>query len=222
MKKVNPVTTKNLLREIKTQKSKIKFVNGLRIKVCRGVFPPQSRWSRSSKPIHDLLVDVSGKKVLDIGTGTGVQAIHSAKSGAEMVVATDINPEAVECAKFNVSLNGFENKITVFKSDLFKSVPKEKFDVIIANLPITDYLAKGIVSAALYDPDYKIHKRFFKNAGVYLKADGYILMSHINFKGKDDFDDFEKMIAKHGYKVDKYADKKALGYTWRIYKISRK
>ena len=72
-----------------------------------------------------------GQSFLDMGCGTGILGIHAAKLGAE-VVAADVNPHAVECAKRNASAN--DVKIRVVESDLFSRVPGY-FDVISFNPP---------------------------------------------------------------------------------------
>ena len=73
-----------------------------------------------------------GKKVLDVGTGCGIQAIVAAKSGAKEVVGIDKNPKAVENAKLNAKENNVD--CNFFVSDLFSDV-KEKFDLIVFNPP---------------------------------------------------------------------------------------
>src|SRR5262249_61364047 len=40
-------------------------------------------------------LDLSGKRVIDVGTGTGILGIAAARAGSERVIATDINPNAV-------------------------------------------------------------------------------------------------------------------------------
>ena len=78
-------------------------------------------------------LDLRNKRIIDIGTGTGIQAITAAKLGAK-VIATDINPIACLLAKENSKINN--TKVNIFCSDLFKSIkPNTKFDYIFFNAP---------------------------------------------------------------------------------------
>jgi len=72
--------------------------------------------------------------VLDLATGSGIIAIFCADK-AKKVIATDINPKAVNYAKFNVILNDLEDKIEVREGNLFEPVNDLKFDLIIWNGP---------------------------------------------------------------------------------------
>jgi methylase of polypeptide subunit release factors len=72
-------------------------------------------------------------RALDIGTGSGVQAMLSARHARE-VVATDVNPRALAFAELNAALNGFTN-IDCRLGSLFEPVAGETFDVITANAP---------------------------------------------------------------------------------------
>jgi release factor glutamine methyltransferase len=219
--KLNPKITKDFLRTIKNQKSIVKKIGGIKIKVCPDVFPPQSNFSRSSKLLHTIFGDLSGKIVLDIGTGTGIQAIQAIKSGAKKVIASDISDKAVSCANYNVKLNNLEKKITVVKSDLFKKIPRKKFDVIIANLPIVDYPTETIVGLSLYDPGLKIHKRLFKEVGDYMKNNAVLIFCHADLQSKEDFFILEELIKKYNFKIVKKIDKRSLGYNWRFYLIKK-
>lgn len=60
-------------------------------------------------------------RVLDMGTGSGIQAIVAAATAAR-VVAIDINPEAVRLARENARTNGVADKVTVLEGDLFAPV----------------------------------------------------------------------------------------------------
>ena len=73
--------------------------------------------------------------VLDMGTGSGIQAVAAAlKPDVEYVLAVDINPEAVEAAKERAAHAGVISKMRFLVSDLFTNV-KERFDWIIFNPP---------------------------------------------------------------------------------------
>lgn len=79
-----------------------------------------------------------GCSVLDVGTGTGVLALAAKRYGAGRVLATDIDPQSVECAKINCADTG----IAVEQHDLNHGIT-EKFDITVANLyatPAQDFL----------------------------------------------------------------------------------
>jgi release factor glutamine methyltransferase len=91
------------------------------------------------KPAEDtqLLIDavisrdLKEKKLLDVGTGTGIIGVHAAMKGA-LVVATDTNPRALKCASENARKNGV--KMAVIESDLFERV-SSTYDVVVFNPP---------------------------------------------------------------------------------------
>ena len=107
-----------------------------------------------------------GEEVLDIGTGSGVQAVFAAEK-AKRVVATDISLSAVKTATLNVQHNGFRDKIEVRQGNLFAPVKEgERFDVILFNI---DYPYKPGTENL-----WKVHQRFFAAVGKYLKPGGRV------------------------------------------------
>lgn len=101
--------------------------------VYPGVYNPYySRllWFPSSEHLARHLTPAPDDKVLDMGTGIGVQAVFAALQ-ARRVVATDINPVAVRCAAHNVELNGVANVVEVCHGNLFAPVKGERFDLIV-------------------------------------------------------------------------------------------
>jgi release factor glutamine methyltransferase len=110
-------------------------VRGLPFLVIPSVFNPKI--PRTGEFLSSLLnaarID-SQCEVLDMGTGSGVCAVFAAKHAAH-VVAVDINPAAVRCARINALLNGVEDRIDVRHGDLFDSVAGERFDLIVFNPP---------------------------------------------------------------------------------------
>lgn len=80
-----------------------------------------------------MRLDLSGKDVLDVGTGTGTLAIIAAKRGAARVVAFDNNEWAVENARENFERNGVAGAIELQLGEI-GDVTARGFDVIVANL----------------------------------------------------------------------------------------
>ncbi|MGM9842236.1 MAG: 50S ribosomal protein L11 methyltransferase, partial [Candidatus Limisoma sp.] len=80
-----------------------------------------------------LDADMTGKSVLDMGTGTGVLAILSAMCGAANVVGVEIDPPAYENAVANAQLNGHP-EIDLRLGGAEKVVESVSFDFVLANI----------------------------------------------------------------------------------------
>jgi release factor glutamine methyltransferase len=76
-----------------------------------GVYEP----SDDSFLLADNIRVKEGERVLDMGTGCGIQGIVAAKTGG-VVTSSDTSDAALKCAKKNALLNGAD--ITFVKSDL--------------------------------------------------------------------------------------------------------
>lgn len=72
-------------------------------------------------------------RALDMGTGSGVQSLLLA-AHADEIVATDVNPRALEFTAFNAALNGFTG-IEVREGSLFEPVEGEQFELVVSNPP---------------------------------------------------------------------------------------
>jgi ribosomal protein L11 methyltransferase len=81
-------------------------------------------------------LELDGKRVLDIGTGSGVLAIAARMLGAQHVTAIDIDPDALANARENLDLNGLDviNRVDVAEGSLATQVSAGSYDVILANL----------------------------------------------------------------------------------------
>ncbi len=112
-----------------------------------------------------------GKKVLDIGSGSGIQAIAALKAGAASVLAIDIAQDVVKI------LN--KKGIKAIQSDLFENVRK-KFDLIIFNPPYLPEDKKEDAESARTTSGGKrgdeIILRFLKDARKHLNKQGIILL----------------------------------------------
>jgi methylase of polypeptide subunit release factors len=90
-------------------------------------YTPTSRICESLTPRHRV------GRALDVGTGSGVQALFAARH-ARSVVATDVNPRALAYTELNAALNGFEN-IECRPGSFFEPVDGERFELITCNAP---------------------------------------------------------------------------------------
>jgi methylase of polypeptide subunit release factors len=91
---------------------------------------------------------VAGKRAVDVGTGTGVLAFVLARRGAS-VVATDLSPRAVACARENADALGLSGAVEVRQADLF---PGGQADLVVCNPPWIPSAAHTDLDRAIYDP----------------------------------------------------------------------
>lgn len=78
----------------------------------------------------------NARKILDIGTGSGLIAIMAAqRHPSASITAIDIDEDCVEQARQNASASPWAERIEVINSPLQEFHPEEKFDVIISNPP---------------------------------------------------------------------------------------
>jgi len=126
--------------------------------------------------------------VLDMGTGSGIQAIAASKS-AKKVVACDINHEAIKYAKEEAMNQNIKN-IKFIESDLFSNIPNQKFDLIAFNPP---YLPeeKNVENIALFSGKRgtKTTTRFIDDAAEFLADDGIILITGSSLAKKSIIDE---------------------------------
>jgi ribosomal protein L11 methyltransferase len=77
------------------------------------------------------------RRVLDLGTGTGVLAIAAAKALHEKILASDIDPLSVRVARENAELNGSRHLVRAIRATGF-SAPQfaaaAPFDLVLANI----------------------------------------------------------------------------------------
>jgi release factor glutamine methyltransferase len=144
---------------------------------------------------HIQELDLEGKKVLDMGTGSGVIAIAAAEKGAK-VVAADVNTEALEHAQEKAMEKGLDGKIEFVESDLFTNIESE-FDLILFNPP---YLPgeKGLGDEEIWrggEKGVEVTSQFLESASNYVSEAGQILVilsSHA---------DLEELMNKYSLEV---------------------
>lgn len=111
---------------------------------------------------------VAGKLAHDVGTGTGVLALILAQRGAQ-VVATDVEPRAVACARDNVARFGLPGRVAVVEADLFA---EGRPDLVVANPPWLPAEPHGLLDRAVYDPSGTILDRIVEGLPARLTPGG--------------------------------------------------
>jgi ribosomal protein L11 methyltransferase len=76
------------------------------------------------------------RRPLDIGTGTGILSIAAAKLLRRRVLASDIDPGAVDVARHNVARNGVKNLVQVCRAPGYqhRALGKSRYDLILSNI----------------------------------------------------------------------------------------
>ena len=75
------------------------------------------------------------RRILDVGTGSGLIAIMAAQRCNAMVTGIEIDNEAALQAKDNVKNSPWCDRVEIIKKDLLEYVPEELFDTIVSNPP---------------------------------------------------------------------------------------
>jgi len=108
-------------------------------------------------------------RAFDLGTGTGVLSLILARRGVEEIVATDIDPRAIACARENVGRFGLEGRVRVEERDLF---PEGRADLVVFNPPWIPAQPRTSVEHAIYDPDSQLLRRFLAELPEHLTPQG--------------------------------------------------
>jgi len=88
--------------------------------------------SPASTSLAQLTVRTSADLALDLGTGSGVQALHLSRH-CRRVVATDLSPRCLDLAVITARLNDVD--VDLRQGDLYAPVADERFDLIVSNPP---------------------------------------------------------------------------------------
>ena len=110
-----------------------------------------------SENFFDGLPITTIRKVLDMGTGTGVIALffqeikNFLSKFTAKIFASDISDAAIRCATINERINNYKDSLTFIKSDLFRNFPpnlQHSFDIIVFNppyLPSINYKESNLI-----------------------------------------------------------------------------
>lgn len=133
---------------------------------------------------HLLALDVAGKKVLDMGCGTGILAIFAEMKGAKPIDAIDIDNWCYQNSLENVERNNCKH-IAVYEGDA-SLLKNKKYDVIIAN-----------INRNILLNDMQFYASCLNENGVILLSGFY----------KEDITVIDEEVSKYGLKLDKQIER---------------
>lgn len=157
-------------------------INGLTFFCPENIYQPHE-FSSTRFMLRGLFSDINklGKRVLEIGTGSGAVGICLASQGFD-VTLTDINPIAVECTKYNAEINHIN--IKAIYSDLFSNI-NEQYDTIIFNTPLLDKAIENPLEIICCDPNGELLLRFLNEADNYLLPNGQVCINISNISNRN-------------------------------------
>ena len=152
---------------------------------CKSVYDPQE----DSTLLERYVRKYAKGKVLDVGTGSGMQAIAAALNpNVKSVLAVDIQKEVIDYCRKNIK----NKKIKFARSDLFSKV-KGKFDTISFNPP---YLPQELQVKDLTleggKKGYEVIEKFLNDVNYFLNPNGIILMIFSSLTKKEKVEEFIK------------------------------
>jgi methylase of polypeptide subunit release factors len=114
----------------------------------------------------------------DIGTGTGVLAAILARRSVARVVATDMDPRALACARDNAQRLGLQGKVEVIEADLF---PQGRAPLVVCNPPWLPGRASAPLERAIYDEDSRMLRGFLQGLPSHLDpgGEGWLILSDL-------------------------------------------
>ena len=198
--------------------------SGKEITIFPNVFSP-AYFTDSLWFAENIAEIVSDKKLLEIGTGTGIIALFCALNGAN-VTATDLNPDAIKNARYNFEKHRVH--VETYLGDMYEPLPKDsRFDFIFWNHPFNkgDNPNEEILLKAGFDFQYQGLERYIRGAEKHLNLHGRILLGTGNFADLEEIERIAEarrytlaLLKKESFPIEKGSD---LLNDYRIYELKR-
>jgi release factor glutamine methyltransferase len=223
-----PTLLKRLLRKIihrlsyhfilKRKRTTVAHAAGFRLTVPPTVFHPA--YFLTSEFFAGFIgrQDWTGKRVVDVGTGSGILALAAARAGAANVVAIDINPKAACAARENAGENGLGDRVTAVCSNLLAALaPRPNFDVILSSPPSFPGEPLDLADRAWHaGRNYRDIASLFGQARKRLAPGGrvYVLLS-----SDSDIEYFGTLVESAGFRWRNVAERSIVIESFIIYEL---
>ena len=158
------------------------------------IFPHYGVFAPTRHEYVQLLLDSPLPKVhdvaYDIGTGTGLLAIILAQRGVKQVIATDLNPRALACAKENFTRLALTS-VQLQQADLYPT-DAPLANLIICNPPWLPAKPSSPLEYAVYDPNSAMLRGLLQGANQHLAEQGEVwiilsdLAEHLQLRTRDE------------------------------------
>jgi hypothetical protein len=114
----------------------------------------------------------------------------------DRLILGDVNPAAVEAARFTAAFNGIEDRVRVYLSDGLDAIPhEERWDLVVGNPP--NYSSTGPAQDLRgSDPLWNLRRRFYREIGGFLQPGGNVIM--VEDERASAPETFEPMIREGG------------------------
>ncbi|MEZ5891357.1 MAG: methyltransferase [Xanthobacteraceae bacterium] len=191
---------------------------GFRLTVRPTVFHP--RYFISSECFAEFIdgLDLKGKCVIDVGTGSGILALAAARAGADCVVAADINPNAALTAADNARANGFPTVKAVCSNLLSAFAPQPLFDVVLSSPPKHAGEPRDLADRGWHaGPAYRDIAALFEQAQERLKPGGRI---YVMVSSDSDLDLFGRLIDEAGLRARLALERSIFIESFIIYELT--
>src|SRR5207237_9875287 len=117
-------------------------------------------------------------KAFDIGTGTGVLAAVLARRGVRKIIATDMDPRALGCARENLARLDVAEQVDVVQADLF---PEGRAALVVCNPPWVPARPSSPIERGIYDPESRMLHGFLGALPAHLEpgGEGWLILSDL-------------------------------------------
>jgi methylase of polypeptide subunit release factors len=125
------------------------------------------------------------EKICEFASGPGFIGFSLlANDLCEKLTLVDVNPEAVRVCLSTVEENQLGDRVSIFGSNGLDAVPEtERWNLVVMNPPFEyctryDYehtFAQGYYTLRIFDPEWAIHRQFYKQVGRFLFPAGSVL-----------------------------------------------